>query len=568
MRNLLGFRNDLSQGDVAVKDALAVGDPAALLGDHLKIIDSIRKLVGVPQAHWEALYATAFDDFATFVQRLPASESHHHARPGGLLIHGLEVVRESLKLRRGRLIPSGASAEKLMDCQDLWTYATAMAALLHDLGKPVTDQRISLYDTQGRELGRWNPITGPFPKEAAWYKVEFVRDRSYPFHERIPPLLAHFILPPQGLQWIASDPEVFQAWLATISGDDDHAGVLGELVHHADGLSVAGNLTDSQPVMPSARRIPLSTRLLTGLRYLLDQGTLPLNRPGAAGWYRDDDVWLVSKRVLDTLRDHLTQDGQEGIPSRNDRLMDELQQHGLLIPHGDRAIWTVKITDGNWSQQLTVLRFAAPTLWPDPEGRPTAFSGTITPVNPLQDTSPTTRRDHAGPPKGKSANAYEEASDTANGNRETLPPHPASSDDEPSSVHSSTMPKHIFSLTPDAEEITDLGQYFLQWLKGGLSSGRLPSNAINARVHTLPQGLFLVSPGIFKDFDRLQWAKAQTRFLKLKLHQRTPAGLNIWTCQVKGKHKQSRLRGLLLPSPEQALGLQLPPPNPYLTLQE
>lgn len=568
MRNPLRFQHDHTQKEVLIKDAIPVVGSPVLLGGHLQLMDSIRKLVGVPQAHWQALYATAFESFASFVQQLPASEAHHHARPGGMLIHSLEVVRESLKLRRGRLIPSGASAEKLMDCQDLWTYATAMAALLHDLGKPVTDQRISLYDAQGRDLGLWNPVTGPFPKEAAWYKVEFVRDRHYRFHERIPPLLAHFILPPQGLQWIASDPEVFQAWLAAVSGDDDHAGVLGELVHHADGLSVAGNLTGRQPVMHSARRIPLSVRLLTGLRYLLDQGTLPLNRPGAAGWYLDDDVWLVSKRVLDALRDHLAQEGHEGIPSRNDRLMDELQQHGLLIPYGDRAIWTVKVTDGDWSQQLTVLRFAVHTLWPDPDGRPTVFSGTIIPMNPLPETSPPTHREDVGPPRGKTANLDEEASDKSDDNCETHQSHAASPDDEPTFLHSSAIPNAVSLLPASAEEITDIGQRFLRWLKDGLSSGRLPSNAINARVHTLTQGLFLVSPGIFKDFDRQQWARAQKRFLKLKLHQRTPAGINIWTCQVKGERKQSRIRGLLLPSPEQAIGLQLPPPNPHLTLQE
>jgi len=568
MRNPLRFQHHHPQKEVLVKHAIPVLDSRALLGGHLQLMDPIRKLVGVPQAHWQALYATAFESFTAFVQQLPASEAHHHAGLGGMLIHALEVVRECLKLRRGQLIPSGASAEKLMDCQDLWTYATAMAALLHDIGKPVIDQRISLYDAQGRERGRWNPMTGPFPKATAWYTVEFVRDRHYPFHERIPPLLAHFILPPQGLQWIASDHEVFQAWLAAISGDDDHAGVLGELVHHADGLSVAGNLTGSQPVMPSARRIPLSMRLLTGLRYLLDQGTLPLNRPGAAGWYLDDDVWLVSKRVLDALREHLTQEGHEGIPSRNDRLMDELQQHGLLISFGDRAIWTVKVTDGDWSQQLTVLRFAVHTLWSDPEGRPQMFSGTVTPVNPLADMSPPTHRDDTGPSTSKAAHREDDASGKTSDDSE-LPLHiSASSDDESPSVHSSTMPNGESPLPSNEEEITDLGQRFLRWLKDGLSSGRLSSNAINARVHTLAQGLFLVSPGIFKDFDRQQWAKAQKRFLKLKLHQRTPAGINIWTCQVKGERKQSRIRGLLLPSPEQALELQLPSPNPHLTLQE
>src|SRR5699024_4921411 len=107
---------------------------------------------------------------------------------------------------------------------------------------------------------------------------------------------------------------------------------------------------------------PLVERLITGLRYLLDNGDLPLNRRGAAGFLDDDTLWLVSKTALDKLRTHLIEEGQTGIPSRNDRLMDELQQHGLLVPNGDRAIWHCEITLDDWQQQLTCLRMEAPRI--------------------------------------------------------------------------------------------------------------------------------------------------------------------------------------------------------------
>ena len=55
-----------------------------------------------------------------------------------MLVHGLEVVHEALKLRRGRLLPLGAAAEELVARQDLWSYATATSALLHDIGSRPT----------------------------------------------------------------------------------------------------------------------------------------------------------------------------------------------------------------------------------------------------------------------------------------------------------------------------------------------------------------------------------------------------------------------------------------------
>ncbi|HEC12065.1 MAG TPA: hypothetical protein ENI80_02275 [Acidiferrobacteraceae bacterium] len=50
------------------------------------------------------------------------------------------------------------------------------------------------------------------------------------------------MLPTQGIAWLASEPEVFSAWTATLVGDLEAVSVIGELVSKADGLSVAANL--------------------------------------------------------------------------------------------------------------------------------------------------------------------------------------------------------------------------------------------------------------------------------------------------------------------------------------
>lgn len=557
-----------------VEGVLPVLDPATLLQPHHPQLAAIRQLVGVPRAHWETFYATGFEAYAGFVQQLPASEAHHHAGPGGMLAHGLEVVREALKLRRGRLLPSGAAAEELATRQDLWTYATATAALLHDIGKPVTDQLVRLYDRQGRELGWWDPWAGPLSLDGNWYRVVFVRDRRHRFHEQVPPLLVRFILPQRGLSWLASDAEVFAVWLATISGDADQAGVLGELVHQADGLSVASDLTGAPTRMPLARRKPLSARLLTGLRYLLDQDALPLNRPGAAGWRLNDDLWLVSKRVLDSLREHLNQEGQEGVPTRNDRLMDELQQHGLLTPNGDRAVWTAQVTTGDWSQQLTVLRFPVQALWPDPDARPPVFEGTVTPIS--EKPGGTAQEERHGSPEqdtqpGQSTGTTSEGNSDIEGPGDipvmpTASPSPTPTDASPIASGSDSVSEP--QETDAAADDDDPGRRFLVWIKEGLASGTLAINTVHARIHTVPEGLLLVSPGIFKDFDRENWSLAQKRFQKLKLHQRTPQATNIWIYLVKGERKQSRINGILIPDPQQALSLQLPPPNPHLSRKE
>lgn len=555
---------------------LCVTRGKALLVSHQATLNSIRSLIGVPDSHWDRLYRSMFEALAGFVQQLPASEAHHHAGAGGLLRHALEVALEAMKLRRGALLPPGASAEELARLQDVWTYACVSAALLHDIGKPLADQRVTLFGADHAPLGQWTPTDGPMGQPARYYRVDFVTRRRYRRHERLTPLLAGHIVPAEGLRWLAGEPEAMDAWLATLQGDYEEAGPLGAIVSKADGLSVARDLSGGNRVrMPTARSKPLADRLITALRHLLAQEELPLNRRGAAGFLVGEDLWLVSKRVLDALKEHLAREGQTGIPSRNDRLMDELQQHGLLLPNDERAIWTCEVRIGDWAQRLTLLRLEASTLWPDPERRPTPLDGSVT---PLADNTEADVPDQAHENQPAEAPAF--TAPVGSDQQEVAPevdfddlplPYDLSAAKAPT-IHASSapiLPSTDAPLTAGdkaAEEDDDPGLRFVAWLKENISAGRVEINTARARIHVLQEGLAIISPGIFRDFDAVHWDKAQKRFQKLKLHLKRPDGTNIWTCRVAKERKQSRIKIMLIPDPEKALGVTLPPPNPAVML--
>lgn len=591
-------------------DRLVVLDAASLLAIHGMLLESMRSMVGVPDGHWEGLYQPLVESFAAWVQQLPASEAHHHAGPGGLLRHGLEVAHEALRLRRSALLPSGAPAEELARLQDVWTYACVTAALLHDIGKPMADLQVALFDAAGQAQGLWAPLTGPMPLGFG-YRVEFNRGRVYRRHGRIAPLLVRHVVPVEGLNWLASEPEVMDAWLAAIQGEYEEAGPLGALVAKADGLSVARDLSGGIGVrMPTARARPLAERLLTALRHLLAEEALSLNRPGAAGFLADDTLWLVSKRVLDALREQMLREGQPGVPSRNDRLMDELQQHGLLLPNGDRAVWTCEVRVGDWSQRLTCLRFEADRLWPDADRRPVPLDGTVIPFEDAGVASP----EQAGPGANEGDGAGEpnlgvESPDVASGSPgagltkqvgdtpgdpvlsgpdsdpiEDLPlpfDLPMEESDSPSPLGTrspeaisgkaqdgqSKSPSSPQSAPPSSTfDSNDTGQRFLAWLREGITNGRVEINTPKARLHVLPEGLALVSPGIFRDYDPVHWDRAQKRLQKLKYHRKLPDGTNIWACRVAKERKRSLIRAILIPDAERVLGVRLPPPNPVVTL--
>ncbi|MFN2348849.1 MAG: MobH family relaxase [Thioalkalivibrio sp.] len=540
----------------------------------------IAVLTTLPAQHYEALVLTAIRHYACFVQQLPASEAHHHAGLGGMLDHGLEVLLQALLIRRGRLLPVGGTPERIAQNQDVWTYAVATAALLHDIGKPAVDQQVSLYDVQGHALGRWEPWLGPMTTVDGCqrYSLAFRRGRKYRFHEQAAPLLAHQIIPARGIAWLARDHELFSAWLATIAGNMDEAGALGEIILQADGLSVARNLGAGDAVSPAAsggRSKPLWTRLLTGLRYLLDQGELPLNRNGAAGWLVGDDLWLVSKRTVDALRAHLGAEGHAGIPASNDRIYDTLQEHGVLVACGDRAIWRATVASGDWSHELTLIRIPVHRLWPQADARPVPFEGTVTPLvddtrtasveqdDSEQVTSPANQTPTQATPLTE-ADADPAADDMP------MPPGSDASESTPEEV--TAVPDErsttASSQPPFSAQSEDEGCRFMAWLINEVAHRRLSINQSAARLHVVDEGLLLVSPGIFKDYVSKvatdnSWEYVQKRFLKLKQNVKCDNGTNIHRYAIQGDRHTSHIKGVLIPA-ELIFGSDPPAINHHL----
>ena len=560
-------------------------------------VQAIEDLTRVTPVHFEVLYRQALRNYAAFVQQLPASEAHHHAGLGGLLDHGLEASVFALKLRRAHLLPPGAPTEVIDEQADLWSYACFTAVLLHDIGKPAVDHEVILFDKYGQPIGPWDPWAGPI--QAFSYEARFLRGRDYRLHLKAAPLLARFIVPPEGLCWLTSEREVLAAWLAAITGMPEGTGPLGQIVEEADRLSAAQDLIGgATPQAPTSRMRPLHERLVTGLRYLIDRGELPLNRPGATGWLMQDTLWLVVKTALDALRAHLLQEGQSGIPSDNRRLMDELQQRGMLIPNGDRAVWRARILLPDWQQELTLLRLPAVRLWPNPEARPAACPGTVEPVSePGSTEAPRTRLEASTavsttPPieaplpevgDQKHSSLLKDGYFPVSFPRAPMPaliPEPLiESFDEveddraspPARVALETLAETGNEAALPTQSPHDLGQAFLAWLRTGLASGQLPINTVNARVHRVIEGLFLVSPGIFRDYAtavNAPWDSVQKRFQKLRHHRRTPTGMNIWTYTVVGGRRTRKLKGIVIEDPETVLGprVTLPPPNPHVLL--
>ncbi len=261
-----------------------------------KLLEHIWQRTSLSRRQFATLYRTPLERYAELVQAFPASEAHHHAYPGGMLDHGLEIVAYSLKLRQSHLLPIGASPEDQAAQSEAWTAAVAYAALLHDIGKIAVDLHVELADGS-----TWHPWHGPLHQA---YRFRYRDDREYRLHSAATGLLYRQLLDRHVLDWLSDYPALWAPLLYVLAGQYEHAGVLGELVVQADRASVAQELGGDPARAMAAPKHALQRKLLDGLRYLLKE-QLKLNQPEASdGWLTEDGLWLVSKTVIFRRRLH------------------------------------------------------------------------------------------------------------------------------------------------------------------------------------------------------------------------------------------------------------------------
>lgn len=359
-----------------------------------EVIDRIAKLTRLSRAAFDRDLLPLLHRYIEFVQLMPASESHHHANAGGLAAHTLETILYALKYRNGFLLPRGAGAERIDAERDFWTYAVFLGALLHDVGKPITDLRIKYRRKGTSDPSDWVALAGTLVDCGAYeYHIAFAPkgQRDYAAHSKLGASLLQAFAPTSTLSFLSRAPSVLRELNQYLVGGDPQ-GVIAEIVKQADQESTRRNLASGSRIrLNTASSVPLIEQLMGAIRDMLNQGTeLPINRDGSAGWVYDGSVWFVAKRLADNVRNYIRKNAAEdadGVPgeSKNDRLFDTWQEYGCIMPNPQtgQAIWYVLVTgtdaDGNelYRHKLSVLRFPLAKLYDSAEQYPPPLAGAI-----------------------------------------------------------------------------------------------------------------------------------------------------------------------------------------------
>ena len=373
-----GIFRKLLQGSASAPPATADGNVLPVLtADQLysrlslhNRLRGIRRKVAIDPQRFEAMYGKPIARYCEVVQLLPASQAHHHAYPGGLIVHTLSVIEYAINERQKYTLPLASEPEVIEAQKNLWTYAVFVAALLHDIGKAVT---MAWYIDAAQDKIR-NPAAGTLLQQGCkHYTLKFRPTQYYKLHERLGLLYLSQLLDSTSLDYLTRDLDIFAEVLGYVSADRASWGSIGAIVSTADQMSVADDLRiASQTGRPrqfaGAELENFGERLLKAFRLLIEERKLAANRPGAILYLSDDQryVYAVAKTIAEKLREKMQALGATDVPADNTRIFDELQQHGLIeATETGHAIFNihVSIPHANFEQDFTTLKIDSRKLF-------------------------------------------------------------------------------------------------------------------------------------------------------------------------------------------------------------
>lgn len=397
------------------------------------VINNIKIHSSLSTENWNTDGLPLIHNFLALVQRLPASESHHHAGDGGLARHTLDVAALSLRQAAGRSFPPNGKTEDIPRLTAVWKYGILVAALLHDVGKVLTGFKITLSNIDNKNNKLWLPDAGNMPLNA-YYQVDFLSENHrYSEHAEIGWSFFMTLVPESTRQWIAdASPDLLVLLRSYLSGKKDGS-IVEELVKSADMASVSRDLASgNRQRFASAKRMPLIEIIMDNLREMLsERGRYFTIAKDAGGdlFRKGEIVYLISKNVPDYIRKYIEvykTDYASTLPDDNNRIFDTLLEYRAIKPNPydeNKSITNIAvqfIKGGKISVRthFTVLAFNAKTLYPD-GNYPAEFSGDLQVVEEKPIRTPQTDTENTADDNQNSDNLNDNKIDTNNSENNT-----------------------------------------------------------------------------------------------------------------------------------------------------
>lgn len=237
---------------------------------HDSLIDKTRAICDVDDVLFEAIYMSVIVRVARYAHMLPASQADHHSEFFGLFRHSLEVGLTALKRTEATVFRGKDHSDIERIRGPIWRYGAWLTAVLHDMGKVVSDMRVFDID----QKNEWYPQNGSLYDWAIDNQIE-----RYTFewpehmrgaHERATTSLLLHLLPKEAIDYLYSGnngERIYDEILRGLEGAK-HARFT-KLVKEADGLSASKDLEmQTRTVLLGTRKQSLHLHIIRVLKNL------------------------------------------------------------------------------------------------------------------------------------------------------------------------------------------------------------------------------------------------------------------------------------------------------------
>ncbi|MEC4339738.1 MobH family relaxase [Stenotrophomonas pavanii] len=381
--------------------ALVAATPQDLLETQMENIRKIRSFSPLRPAEFDSLLMPVFLRYASWVHLLPASETHHHFGPGGLLAHGFEVALHAARMADGKQVGVDLSPSERSKMQPRWKTATMLAGLFHDLGKPLVDCGAT---DPGRNI-RWPAHSCSLYDWLVAHNLTHYRIywQAGPRHERHKPVgtaITREILGKPLLEYLSDEPtqDVMNSLMMSIAVGRSSTNLMSNLVAEADSLSVAADLkrlaTRTQGSGMGGQQ-SIGALIMGELRRMIETNQLKFNKKGELLWWTEEGAFGNYPQVLDAVKPALAKRQVNGIPPNTLDIAQLLSDTGFIESCDDGAegrepkqhsnMWmlTTKLPAKDGSLEilppLRVLRFATPDNLFGNMPRPAVVEGSAVP---------------------------------------------------------------------------------------------------------------------------------------------------------------------------------------------
>ena len=338
---------------------LPASHPDRLIETQQELIGQIRESGLASKDVYEEFYLGPLRRFASYAHLLPASETHHHRGAGGLFRHAIEVALWSLQSGDRVLLPGDQTPRRRRELEPRWHSAVFLAALCHDLGKPITDLMVTNQD--GGKV--WDPFCEDLYAWAVCNQVDryFLRWRKNrgTSHTSVSLLLVERIVGRTGLGWISQgDPNLVTWMMEAISGHPSQENMIHNLIVRSDQVSVTRDIESMGANFAGYEiGIPVERILLDIMRRLVRDGVWIVNEPGSRLWHMDGHLYLVWPAGGEEIAAIINQEKMPGLPRTPNSILDMLVERKL-------AEFKVGQPDGNryWLIAPAILAEKIPNI--------------------------------------------------------------------------------------------------------------------------------------------------------------------------------------------------------------